>query len=136
MPFGGGTYTSYNKFLPGTYINTITIGTPSPDVVRGIAAGGLVMDWGPDNEPFEIAAEDFSENAVTITGHSANDDENLFLRETFKHANVFVGYKLNSKGSEKAENTDVGTAKYSGKAGNNITVTCYRNVNNEEKFDM
>lgn len=136
MAFGGGTYTKYDKFMPGTYINTITIGAPTNEVERGITAGGLVMDWGPDNTPIEIQASDFQERAAEITGYSADDDKNLPLREAFRHANSFIAYKLNSEGSEQAANDSVGKAKYTGKAGNNITVTCYRNVNSENKFDV
>lgn len=136
MAFGGGTYIKYDKFLPGTYINTITVGAPASTSTRGVTAGGLVMDWGPDNELFEITATEFNENSVDLTGYPSTDDSNLPLREAFKHANTFIGYKLNSRGSQKAKNENIGTARYSGKAGNDITVTCYRNVNNESKYDV
>lgn len=136
MAFGGGNYLRFNKIIPGVYTNTITVGLPVQRQTRGIVAGGFVMDWGPDGEIFEITKEDFQDNAVERTGHAKDAPENILFREAFQHATRLVGYKLNSKGSEKAENTNVGEAKYSGEAGNNITVTCYRNINEEDRLDV
>lgn len=136
MAFGGGTYTKYDKFMPGTYINTITVGAPQPTATNGTVAVGLKMDWGPDNEIFEFTATDFQENSESITGYSYGDDKNFALRELFRHANRLVAYKLNSGGSERAKNVDVGNARYTGKVGNNITVSCYKNVNDTDKYDV
>ena len=136
MPFGGGTFTAYNKYLPGTYTNTITIGAPVPLATRGTTALGLKLDWGTDNEVFSVNAQDFLENAESVTGHAYTDDCNVALREIFKHANTALVYKLNSAGSEKATNIDVGSARCAGDAGNKITVTCYKNVNDPKKYDI
>lgn len=136
MAFGGGTFTKYDKFMPGTYINTITIGAPQSEAVRGVTTTGLVLDWGPDNTPFEIGATDFQENAESITGYAYNDPKNVALRELFRNANVVIGYKLNSKDSKKAKSDKVGEARYSGTVGNDITVSVYADANDEEKYDV
>lgn len=136
MAFGGGSYTDYNKFLPGTYTNYITIGQAPDRYDRGVVAGGLILDWGPDSEVFEITSDEFQDRAVELTGHRADDDSNILIREVFRHAKKLVAYRLNSKGCVKASHESVGEAACAGGLGNNITVTCYENVDNEGNYDV
>lgn len=132
---GGGTFTYYNKILPGTYTRYFTNTAPTQPETTGITAGALNLDWAPDGKVFQITADDFHDNAERITGHAYDAKENLLLREIFRHATSFIGYRLNS-GGKKATSEAVGEALYSGAPGNKITVSVLRNVNNEEKFDV
>lgn len=132
---GGGTFTYFNKVLPGTYTRYITISPPEEPVLTGITAGALNLDWAPDEKVFQISAADFHDNARKITGHEYDDPENLLLREIFRHATTFIGYRLNS-GGKKASAKNIGEAKYSGAPGNKITVSVLRNVNYEDKYDV
>lgn len=135
MALGGGSWVYTNKIMPGTYTRAITVGKPDVPLTNGICAGALNLDWGPDGEIFIINADEFRDKAEQMTGHTYLSDENILLREIFAHAIQFVGYRLNS-GGKKAKVTDVGTAKYSGTAGNKITVSVLPNANNDAKFDV
>ena len=136
MAFGGGNFRDYNKGMPGTYTNTITIGAPVARVTRGITAGGLKLDWGPDDQIFKITKAEFGDHPVDVTGYPEADDHNILIREIFKHADELVLYKLNREGGAKATHADIGEALYKGTAGNKIVVTAYPNINDESQPDI
>ena len=136
MAFGGGNFRDYNKGMPGTYTNTITIGAPVARVTRGITAGGLKLDWGPDDQIFKITKAEFGDHPVDVTGYPEADDHNILIREIFKHADELVLYKLNREGGAKATHADIGEALYKGTAGNKIVVTAYPNINDESQMDI
>ncbi len=133
---GGGEFTSYNKAPEiGTWTIYKTIGRPVSPITTGITAGALSLDWAPDGKVFQITASDFKDKAEVLTGHTYNAPENLLLREIFRHATIYIGYRLNS-GGKKAKASAVGEAKYSGNPGNNITVSVLQNVNFDDRFDV
>lgn len=50
MAFGGGTWVTQNKVIPGAYINVVSAGIASAALSdRGIATMPLELDWGPDD---------------------------------------------------------------------------------------
>lgn len=135
MALGGGKFTNFNKRLPGTYTRVITVGSPKAVVDSGIVAGGIVSDWAPDDEIFQIDVDKFVADPVAVTGYSYDHDKNQTLRELFKHANTLMAYKLNTGGT-KAKSEGVGEAKYSGSIGNGITVSVLKNIVDESKYDV
>lgn len=120
MAFGGGTFTSQNKVLPGSYINFISraaVTAAAGD--RGVAAISLPFDWGGD-EIVELTRSDAISNAEKLFGAAYTADAMRPIREILLHATRVLVYRLNG-GGNKAANT-FATAKYPGPAGNNITI--------------
>lgn len=51
MALGGGTFTSQNKKLPGTYINFVSAASASAALSdRGVATMPLELDWGTEGK--------------------------------------------------------------------------------------
>lgn len=133
MSLGGGTFTSQNKILPGAYFNTVSASAASASASdRGVAAIGLELDWGKENEVIELEYGDFIKNSLVIFGCNATSEKLKGLRDVFKHAGKVLIYRLNG-GGVKASNT-FGTAKYSGTVGNEIKIAVSNNVDNAEKL--
>lgn len=56
MALGGGTFTTMNKILPGTYINFVSAPRASAALSdRGIAAMPAEFDWGPEGAVFPLS---------------------------------------------------------------------------------
>lgn len=119
MALGGGNFTSQNKILPGTYINTVS--TPNSGVMseRGVVAVPLEQDWGPSGEVIKVTASNFYGNAKNLFGYDYTHSEMKQLRDLFKHASVAYCYRLGT-GGLKASNLFC-TAKYEGIRGNDLT---------------
>lgn len=59
MPFGGGTWVTQNKVIPGAYINVVSAGIASAALSdRGIATMPLELDWGPEDKIFKVTTGD------------------------------------------------------------------------------
>lgn len=135
MAYGGGTYISQNKVLPGTYINFVSVASASAALSdRGVATMPLELDWGPDGEIFEVTGEDFKKNPMKIFGYLYNADEMKGLRDLFLNARTLYAYKLTS-GGEKAGN-DYATARYSGVRGNDLKIVIQKNADDEAMLDV
>lgn len=133
MSYGGGTFTSQNKILPGAYINTVSAASASASASdRGIAAIGLELDWGKENEIIGLEYSDFLKNSLVIFGCNATSEKLKGLRDVFRHARKVLIYRLNGGGT-KAANT-FGTAKYNGIGGNNIKIAVSASVDNADKL--
>ena len=64
MALGGGSFTTQNKELPGTYINFVSAASASAALSdRGIATMPLELDWGVEDAVFEVTNEDFQKNS-------------------------------------------------------------------------
>lgn len=110
--FGGGSFTSQNKVLPGSYINFVSAARAAAAVSdRGIVAVPLTLSWGPEKTAFEVTAEDFQKNCMAIFGYPYEAPELLPLREVFRYAVKGVFYRLVA-GSKAANN--YATARYGG----------------------
>ncbi len=135
MAYGGGTWVTMNKVMPGAYINFISAAKATAELSeRGIAAAPFVLNWGPENTVFEVTAEDFQKKCTTIFGYAYEAPEMLALREIFCHATKVYCYRLGS-GAKAASNT-YGTAKYPGTRGNAVSVVIAKSVDNEALYEV
>ena len=76
MALGGGTFTTQNKILPGSYINFVSVTSANPTLSdRGMVAMPLELNWGEDNKVFTVTQEDFQKNSLKIFGYEYTADE-------------------------------------------------------------
>ena len=135
MALGGGTFTSQNKVLPGSYINFVSVSAASPTLSdRGTAAMPLELNWGTDNEIFTVTQEDFQKNSLKIFGYEYTADELKGLRDLFLNTKTLYAYKLTS-GGNKASNT-YATAKHCGTRGNDLKIVISANADTDSNFDV
>lgn len=135
MALGGGTFTTQNKVLPGSYINFISVARASSTLSdRGYVAMGLELDWGEEDKIFTVENTGFQKNCLKIFGYDYTDDKLKGLRDVFINATTLYAYRLTS-GGVKATNT-YATAKYCGTRGNNLKVVIQKNADEEEHFDV
>lgn len=135
MALGGGTWQFQNKILPGTYINFVSKYRAEAAIAdRGYATMAMEMDWGPENTVFAVTNEDFQNDSMKLFGYDYASDKLKPLRDLFEHARLVYFYRL-SNNAVKASNT-MGTAKYPGVRGNDITTEVVANVDDETKFDV
>jgi len=135
MALGGGTFTSQNKILPGTYMNFVSAAKASASLAdRGVATMPLELDWGVDNEVITVTVSDFLKNSLKIFGYSYSDDKMKGLRDLFLNIKTLYAYKLTS-GGVKASNT-FATAKYCGVRGNDLAIVIQANVDEATKYDV
>lgn len=135
MALGGGTFTAQNKELPGAYINFVSAASANPALSdRGIVTMPLELDWGVDNEVFEVTNADFRKNSLALFGYEYTHDKLKGLRDLFLNARTLYAYKLTSNG-KKAEN-DLAAARYTGIRGNALKIVVRKNIDNEDMFDV
>lgn len=135
MALGGGTFTVQNKELPGAYINFISASSANAALSdRGIATMPLELDWGRENEVFEVTNEDFLKNSLEIFGYEYSNEKLKGLRDLFLNAKTLYAYRLNS-GGDKAGNS-LATAVCGGTRGNDLKIVIRQNVDNESLFDV
>ncbi len=131
---GGGLFTSYNKVLPGAYINFISKARANTQISeRGVVAIAFANSWGEEGKIVSITAEDFETDALKIFGYSYSSDVLLPIREIFKNATELKLFRLG--GGEKAsiaiESLNV-LAKYAGIRGNDIKIKVSKDVSTED----
>lgn len=135
MALGGGTFTVQNKELPGMYINFVSAASANPALSdRGFVTMPLELDWGVDNEVFEVTNEEFHEKSLELFGYVYNHDKLKGLRDLFLNARTLYAYKLTSDG-KKASN-DFATARYTGIRGNDLKIVIRKNADDESLFDV
>ena len=135
MALGGGTFTTQNKILPGSYINFVSAARASSMLgERGVVAVPLELDWGEKDKVFKVEAADFIRNSMQIFGYAYTDDKLKNLREIFMYAKTVLVYRLNGEGV--AASNDYATAKYPGVRGNSFKIVIRKNVDDETKFDV
>ncbi|AXU65992.1 phage tail protein [Clostridioides difficile] len=134
MALGGGTFVTQNKILPGAYINFISAKRATSSLSdRGIVAMPLELDWGIDEEVFQVTSDDFEKHSVKYFGYDYTHEKLKGLRDLFKNIRLGYFYKLNK--GVKASCT-IATAKYSGIRGNDLKVTVTTNIDDNAKFDV
>lgn len=135
MALGGGTFSVQNKELPGVYINFVSKSAVSASLSeRGIATMPLELDWGPCGSIIEVTNEDFQKRSTEIFGYEYASDKLKGLRDLFRNARTFYGYRLNGGGS-KAGN-ELAEALYPGVRGNDLKVIVQENVDDGALFDV
>lgn len=135
MANGGGTFLSYNKVIPGAYINFVSASKATINVSdRGFAAIAMELDWGVEGDIFKVENGDFQTDTLKLFGYDYTHEKMKPLRDLFMKAQTVYMYRLNG-GGVKASN-DYATAKYSGTRGNDITIIVKANVDEEDKKDV
>lgn len=135
MALGGGTFIAQNKELPGAYINFVSAASAASTLSdRGIATMALDLDWGVDNDIFEVTNEDFQKNSLKIFGYDYTHEKLRGLRDLFLNAQTLYAYKLTS-GGVKASN-ELAEALYAGTRGNDIKIAIRKNVDDESLFNV
>lgn len=135
MALGGGSFVTQNKVLPGTYINFVSVSSASPIISeRGLATMPLELDWGIDNEVFEVTYDDMIKNSIKIFGYDYTHEKLKGLRDLFKNIRILYCYKLTSDGI-KASNA-FAIAKYCGIRGNDLKIVIKVNIDDTSKFDV
>lgn len=131
MAFGGGTFTSQNKVLPGAYINFVSAARASASLSeRGTAAMLLMAPYGPEGVVTSVKAEYFDDEALRLFGCRSTDDALRPVRELFCGAEKLLFYR--PAGGQKAQNT-LASARYGGSGGNAIAIAVRENG---EQFDV
>lgn len=134
MAYGGGTYLAMNKVIPGAYINVISLARADAALSdRGIATMALELDWGPDNEVFEVSKGDFQKNSMKLFGYDYTNEKLKGMRDLFIGAKTVYFYRLNSGG--KAKST-ISEAAHSGTRGNALWHAVEANADDESLFDV
>ncbi|MDN9538036.1 phage tail sheath subtilisin-like domain-containing protein [Clostridioides difficile] len=134
MALGGGTFVTQNKVLPGAYINFVSATRATSSLSdRGIVAMPLELDWGIDEDVFQVTSDDFEKYSVKYFGYDYTHEKLKGLRDLFKNIRLGYFYKLNK--GVKASCT-IATAKYSGIRGNDLKVTVTTNIDDNTKFDV
>ena len=104
MALGGGTWTTQNKKLPGTYINFISVVRAMAAMAsRGYGTMALELDWGPEEQIFTVTNEDFQKDSLKYFGYDYSADKMKGLRDLFKNLQTGYFYRL-SNGAKKAAN--------------------------------
>lgn len=135
MALGGGTWQFQNKILPGTYINFASKVRAEADISeRGYATMALPFNWGPENVVFPVTAEEFQGKSLSIFGYDYTADELKGLRDLFINAKTVYFYRLSN--NAVAAKNGMGTAKYAGVRGNDITTEVATDVDDPDTFDV
>lgn len=135
MALGGGTFTVQNKELPGAYINFVSAAKAAAALSdRGICTMALELDWGKEDQVFEVTSGDFQKNSLKIFGYPYTDPKLKGLRDLFLNAKTLYAYKLTS-GGKKAENS-LARALYGGTRGNDIKISVETNADDPAMFDV
>ncbi|MCI9978055.1 phage tail sheath family protein [Clostridioides difficile] len=134
MALGGGTFITQNKVLPGAYINFVSAARATSTLSgRGIVAMPIELDWGIDEEVFQVTSDDFEKYSVKYFGYDYTHEKLKGLRDLFKNIRLGYFYKLNK--GVKASCT-IAIAKYSGIRGNDLKVIVTTNIDDNTKFDV
>lgn len=135
MALGGGTWQFQNKILPGTYINFASKVRAEADISeRGYATMALPFNWGPENVVFPVTAEEFQGKSLSIFGYDYTADKLKGLRDLFINAKTVYFYRLSN--NAVAAKNGMGTAKYAGVRGNDITTEVATDVDDPDTFDV
>lgn len=122
MAYGGGTWRTQNKILPGSYINFASVARATLTISdRGVAAAPFLLSWGPMGEVRLIEQGEFLKNCFDLFGYSYSSPEMLCLREIFLHAIKVYTYRMPMANAAKAA-CIYATAKYEGVRGNDIRI--------------
>lgn len=134
MALGGGTFVTQNKVLPGSYINFVSAARATSSLSdRGIVAMPIELDWGIDEEVFQVSSDDFEKYSVKYFGYDYTHEKLKGLRDLFKNIRLGYFYKLN-KGVKAS--CSIAIARFSGIRGNDLKVIVTTNVDDNTKFDV
>ncbi len=126
----GGTFLSYNKVLPGAYINFISQARATNNLSdRGIVAMPFSNNWSSESQIVTVTSQDFINNSLSIFGYDYSDDKLVSIREVFKNASTLKFYRLGTGSKAYITIGDLlVTAKYSGTRGNDIKIKISQSI--------
>ncbi len=134
MALGGGSFLVQNKVLPGSYINFVSAARASATLSdRGTATMPLELDWGAEDEIFEVTSEDLQKNSLKIFGYPYTHEKLKGLRDLFLNAQTLYAYRLN-KGVKAAN--EFAVAKCGGVRGNDIRIVIAADPDESGKYDV
>ncbi len=135
MSLGGGTFVAQNKKLPGAYINFVSQAGASAELSgRGVCTMALELDWGPEDEVFEVTSQQFQKESLRLFGYGIDHEKMKGLSDLFLNARTLYAYRVNGGGT-KAEN-DLAVALYSGTRGNDLKIVIQANGDDGSLFDV
>ena len=136
MALGGGSFTTQNKVLPGTYINFVSVAQASANLSeRGTATMPLEFDWGSEGKVIKVTNEEFQKDCRKIFGYAPDDERMKGLNDLFLGGvSTLYAYRLNGGGNKAS--CDYAEALYSGVRGNDIRIVIQPNVDNAESYDV
>jgi hypothetical protein len=138
----GGIWRSQNKVRPGAYINFKQVPTPLLTVGdRGIAIIATTLPWGEEGSLIEVFSSDLLDGTSRkLLGFTAFDQaESKIARLMLSNCYKVLFYRLNTTGAAKAAATanSIGfEAKYTGSAGNKITIQISESANTAGLFTV
>ena len=134
MALGGGSFTNYNKILPGTYINFVSGANASGAVGdRGVCAVAMELDWGKEGEMVAVTAEEFNKSSLKLFGYALTSSKLNCLKDLFMNASLAYVYRL---GTGVKASCYCGEALYSGVAGNELKIKVAQNIDDDTLFDV
>ena len=87
MALGGGIFLTQNKVLPGSYINFISKAVPTASLTdRGVAAMAFDLDWGKENEVYEVVESDLIHDSLKLFGYDYASDKIAGIKDIFKNS--------------------------------------------------
>ena len=126
MAYGGGSWVTENKVLPGAYFNFISAKQASAALSdRGIATLPLELDWGPEQQIFTVERGEVQTDSLKLFGCPYTAEALRPVREIFKHAKTVHFFRLNA-GGEKAR-CSCATARHPGTRGNDLKIVIEEN---------
>ena len=126
MSIGGGTFTAYNKILPGTYFRNFSRPRPIMQVRgKGTVIMPLDLSWGSEDDFIEVFAMDLLDGrSRSKIGLTAYDDFKLTktLETTLGNCRKVLAMRKNRGGSPAMAGIEdlVATAAQTGTAGDNL----------------
>ncbi len=134
MALGGGSFTNFNKIMPGAYINFVSSANAAGSVGdRGVCAAAMELSWGREGEFFAVTADEFLKDSVKLFGYEATSPYLNHLKDLFMNASTVYVYRLGT--GVKAAN-DYAEALYGGSCGNMIKIKISKNIDDGEYFDV
>lgn len=134
----GGVFQSQNKIRPGAYIKFQ--GVPSEDNIvgsRGVVTFAAPINWGPEGELIKITVSDlYNNNLEKLIGANIYSSDAKLVKAALENAHTLLLYRGSKGGKKAAATLTVGeanlkvTAKYTGTAGNKISVAIKQMYNN------
>lgn len=129
MALGAADFITYNKSIPGAYVQFVSLSASSAvSASRGVAAVALETDWGAAQTIVRMTADEYAGRRREF--FASTDTQSLIpLDEIFKNANEVLFYRLNGGGSA-AEN-ELATAVCPGVGGDHLAVKTEKDADNE-----
>ncbi len=132
----GGNFLTYNKIIPGSYINFISKARPLGTIGdRGVVAVALEHNFG-NTEVIGLDNEILQKDSLKILGYPFQHEKLQSFREMFKNAKEVLFYRLGGDGTKATATISplTATAKYGGTRYNDIKIVIENDVDSGKKI--